>query len=73
MPKTVLTALVAATILAGGSPVDRAAATPAAASAHGIADAKFIREAAIVCGGSGCNPVQTKSQKRRKFNPLGRG
>ena len=69
MPKTVLTAIVAATILAGGLPVDRG--DTAAASAHGIANARLIREAAIVCGGNGCNTVQTKAQKRRKFKPLG--
>ena len=72
MPKTLLSALAAATILAAGLPADRAAAmTAAAAAAHGIASANFVREAAIVCGGNGCNTVQTKSQKRRKFKPLG--
>jgi len=71
MSKILLTALAAATILAGGLPVDRAAAITAAASASGIASANLIREAAIVCGGNGCNPVQTKAQKRHKFKPLG--
>ena len=73
MPKTLLTALAAATILAAGLPANRAAATTAAASAHGMASANLIREAAVVCGGHGCNPVQTKAQKRRKFQPLGHG
>ena len=74
MPKTLLTALAAATILAGALPINRAEAmTVAAVSAPGIASASFIREAAVVCGGNGCNPVQTKAQKRRKFKPLGHG
>ncbi len=74
MPKTILTALVAATILAVGLPADPAAPMRVAtASTPGIAKANLIREATVVCGGHGCNPVQTKAQKRRKFIPLGHG
>jgi hypothetical protein len=76
MPKTLVTALVVATILAAGLPANRAAAmtiAAAAASPPGMASANHIREAAVVCGGNGCNPVQTKVKKRRKFIPLRNG
>ena len=29
-----------------------------------------MHEAAIICGGNGCNPVHTKADKRRKFKTL---
>ena len=73
MHKTFLTALVTAAILMTGM-LARADATAAAASAAvGGARAALVREAAIVCGGNGCNSVQTKAQKRRKFLTLGHG
>ncbi len=72
MPKAVLTALAAAIIL--GIPAGRAEAiTAAAPSALGAAaaPAPFFHKAAVVCGAFGCNPVHTKAQRRRKFQPLG--
>lgn len=57
MHKPLLSALAAVAILAGGSLAGGSFASPAAA--------------AVLCGGNGCNVVQTKQQKRRKFMPLG--
>ncbi len=72
MPSAVLTMLIAAAILAGALPVNRAEAMMAAAPpALGVAAESLVHEAAIICGGNGCNVVQTKQQKRRKFMPLG--
>jgi len=72
MHKTILTALAAATIFSGGMSVSRAEATTVATpSIVGVASSPQVREAAIICGGNGCNVVQTKQQKRRKFMPLG--
>ena len=69
MHKTFLTALAAATIFAIGMPVERAAA--AASSVAAVANSSLVREAAIICGGNGCNPVHTKAEKRRQYQPLG--
>jgi hypothetical protein len=33
----------------------------------------LVREASIVCGGAGCNVVQTKPVKHRKLQWLGHG
>jgi len=46
------------------------ATTPSAIAA---ATSRLVREAAIVCGGNGCNPVHTKAQQKRKFQTLGHG
>ncbi len=76
MRRTFLTALAAATLLSGATIADRAAAmTAPLASAAGIASphAGFVREAAVVCGGNGCAPVQTSAKHKRKFIPLGHG
>ena len=62
MHKTLLTALVTATLFSAGMPVTRTAAMDASPLVH---------EAAIVCGGNGCNPIHTKPEQRRKFRPLG--
>jgi hypothetical protein len=43
---------------------------PAGSSSVGHASTSLVREAAIVCGGNGCNPVHTKSEQRRKFKTL---
>ena len=68
-------AIMSAAILSAGLLVNHAAAlAPSAAVAPGAAAAPApIREAAIVCGGNGCAPVQTKAQQKRKFQPLGHG
>jgi hypothetical protein len=68
MRKTLLSALAAATLFAGGTFADSAAAIPFAAPASGTA---LVENAAIICGGNGCAPVQTKQIQRRKFQPLG--
>jgi hypothetical protein len=70
MRMTFLTALAAATILSAGMLADRADAMPAAAPAA-LAAPTLVHQAAIVCGGNGCNPVHTKAQKKRKFHTLG--
>ena len=72
MTRTLLSAALAATILTGAMPIDRAGATAAATAAPSrVGSASLVREAAVVCGGNGCNVVQTKAQKRRQFKPLG--
>ncbi|MGC1447564.1 MAG: hypothetical protein WA837_19025 [Xanthobacteraceae bacterium] len=71
MHKTFLTALAAATIFAVGIPVERAVADAAASSVAAVANSSLVREAAIFCGGNGCNPVHTKAEKRRQYQPLG--
>jgi hypothetical protein len=79
MRKTVLSALAAATILAGAMFADRAAAMPPAMASvmastpEATANAALVREAGIVCGGNGCAPAQTGAVRRRKFQPLGHG
>jgi hypothetical protein len=62
MRKILLSALAATTLLSAGLLASRAAAT--ASDSH-------VRLAAIVCGGNGCNVVQTKGGKPRKMNWLG--
>ena len=89
MRTTFLTALAAVTVLSYGVFASRAeAVTAARPSTHGVAShggashgvasldgtsASLVREAAIVCGGNGCNPVHTKAQQKRKFQTLGHG
>jgi len=68
MRKTRLSTLMAATILAVGMLADRAAAMPFAAPAGNSA---LVEKAAVLCGGNGCLPVQTKPRQHRKFMPLG--
>jgi hypothetical protein len=68
MRKTRLSALTAAIILAVGMLADRAAAMPFAAPAGGSAP---VEKAAVLCGGNGCLPVQTKPRQHKKFMPLG--
>jgi hypothetical protein len=57
MHKPLLTALAALAILAGGSFLGGPFASPAKAS--------------VLCGGNGCNVIQTKPLQRRKFQTLG--
>jgi|HubBroStandDraft_6_1064221.scaffolds.fasta_scaffold2527216_2 hypothetical protein len=68
MHKTLLSALAAATLFAGGTFADRTAAMPLAAPPNGMA---LVEKAAIICGGNGCAPVQIKQIQRKKFQPLG--
>lgn len=71
MHKILMTALAAAAVFTIGMTDERSAAmTAATPSLAGAASPALVREAAIVCGGNGCNPVHTKSQKRQKFKPL---
>ena len=63
MRTSLLLGLTAATILAGGM----AAGAPAAQS---IAPASTVREAAIVCGNTGCYTPQVQKAQRRKFQPM---
>ena len=74
MRNALLTALAAATILLGGMLATRTEAMTAASAAGTAATgAGFVKQAAVVCGGNGCGPVQTKPQRRRKLLPLGHG
>jgi hypothetical protein len=71
MHKTFLTVLAAATIAVIAMPIHKAAATASATpQLAGVPSSPLVREAAIVCGGNGCNPVHTRAQKRSKFKPL---
>ena len=70
MPKAFLTAFAAAILFTVAMPTSRAD-TMAAAMPSSIAASPLQHEAAIICGGNGCNPVHTKADKRRKFQPLG--
>jgi hypothetical protein len=68
MRKTLLSALGVAIVLSGGVIADRAEAMTLATP---VGSASLVVEAAIICGGMGCAPVQTKQIQRRKFQPLG--
>jgi hypothetical protein len=67
MRKTLLSALAAAIILSGGLLADRTAAMPLAP----VSVTTLVEKAAIICGGNGCAPVQTKQTQHHKFQPLG--
>jgi hypothetical protein len=71
MPKTLLSALAAVMILSCSMLADGATAMPSAAPASAPARAALVHEAAMVCGGGGCVPVQTKQVQRKKYHPLG--
>jgi hypothetical protein len=74
MRQTFLAAAAAALILSGGSLVNRAAAMPLAAPSAldaETATASLVQQAAVVCGGNGCAPVQTTRQRKRIIHPLG--
>lgn len=71
MHRIFLTALAAATLFIIGMPANRAEATAAQMpSVVGVASASPVHEAAIICGGNGCNPVHTKAEQKRKFKTL---
>lgn len=70
MHKIFLTAFAAAVLFTIGTPATQAVAD-AVAMPSTVAISPFVHEAAIICGGNGCNPVHTKSDKRRQFKPLG--
>jgi len=70
MHKTLLTALAAAILFSVAMPATRAIAMAVAMPSTG-AISPLVHEAAIICGGNGCNPVHTKSEKRRQYKPLG--
>jgi len=71
-------AALSATALVSAQAATAAAAAPAArpvltAAAPAAASWPW-REAAIVCGGNGCNPVHTHAiDRKRKFKTLGHG
>ena len=74
MRKTFLTAFAAAALSCAAFAGGHAAATTAsAAPASATVSPSLVREAAIVCGGNGCNPIHTKANKKRKFQTLGHG
>ena len=65
MRKILLSALAATTLLSAGLLASRAAATTALDSR--------VRVAAVICGGTGCNVVQTRGAKQKKLIWLGHG
>jgi hypothetical protein len=71
MSKTLFSALAAATVLSGATFAGRAVAMPSAALSSAPARSALVHEAAVLCGGNGCAPVQTKQTQRKKFHPLG--
>lgn len=78
MRRALFRGFVAVALCAAGLAGMRAAAATVTVPAKTTAtlaapSAPPIREAAIVCGGNGCNAVQTKAAKRRKFQTLGHG
>lgn len=76
MRRMFLAALASATILSCVTIADRAVAMPPVApAAFGTTAARAapVQEAAVVCGGNGCAPVQTSAKHKRKFIPLGHG
>lgn len=75
MRKSALTAMAALTILSGGMLVESAVAVTGDAGSNSAAAATAVplREAAVVCGSSGCYTPQTKHQPKRNFVPLGHG
>lgn len=74
MRKIFLTALAVTAMCSAGPIADRAEArTAAAPAAPATIKSALVREAAIVCGGNGCNPVHTKAEQKRKFQTLGHG
>ncbi|MFY9693213.1 MAG: hypothetical protein WA776_18475 [Xanthobacteraceae bacterium] len=70
MHKIFLTAFAAAALFTIAMPATRAAAK-AVATPSTVTISPRVHEAAIICGGNGCNPVHTKSDKRRQYKPLG--
>jgi hypothetical protein len=73
MPKIIPALLAAATLFTFGLLALPSETRSAAPSAARFAAAGLVREAAIVCGGNGCNPVQTRAKQKRKFQTLGHG
>lgn len=73
MPKILPASFAVATLLAAGLFALQSEPRTVGSSALGFTGTDLVREAAIVCGGNGCNTVQTKAQKRRKFQTLGHG
>jgi hypothetical protein len=68
MAKSLISGLTAVTVLFIGTLADRAASMPLAGPPSGTA---LVEKAAIICGGTGCAPVQTKQIQHKKFQPLG--
>jgi hypothetical protein len=74
MRKFLLSTLAATTLLSVGLLATRAAAMPLTGTATATAAPHaLLRMASVVCGGSGCNVVQTKGPKGRKLQWLGHG
>lgn len=73
MRKILLSTLAATTLLSAGALASRAAAATSLEAAPTVAPQALMREASIVCGGVGCNVVQTKAVKHRKLQWLGHG
>jgi hypothetical protein len=68
MRKTLLSAFGVAIVLSAALVADRTTAMPLAAPTNGRS---LVERVAILCGGMGCAPVQTKQIQHHKFQPLG--
>jgi hypothetical protein len=74
MRKILIPAVAAVTMLSVGLLASRAAAsTSENPTAVARASNAPLRVAAVVCGGGGCNSVQTKQVRQRKLQWLGHG
>jgi hypothetical protein len=74
MRKILLSTVAATTLLSAGLLATRAAAaTPAETVIAVSAPDALVREASILCGGNGCNVVQTKPTNKKKLQWLGHG
>ena len=72
MGKTLFTALAAMALLSGPVAAESVAAMTQATT-QPSAFAAPTQIATIMCGSNGCGIVQTKQQRRRKFQTLGHG
>jgi hypothetical protein len=73
MRKVLLSALATTVMLSAILVASRATAASIESATPAAAPNGLIREASIVCGGNGCNVVQTKGVKQRKLQWLGHG
>ena len=67
MRKTLLMALAAAALLAGGMPGNRAEAMPPAAHGAAAGDTAVVRRVTNVCGTNGCVRVETTRLRKHQL------
>jgi hypothetical protein len=69
--RSILVAAALASLFATGA--EATTTKPVATSAAAVAGTSAMQLAAVICGGNGCAPVQTKPQQKRNLKPLGHG